>query len=629
MKPNREASKAKAVRPNAAWLVVWLMASVAVGQPAAWGAQASLNVMLWDTGSRLGEASKFQERAGWKLVPSDLLSLESDPPKARSDPGYYGREYVFQGDAVVESPHLAAVFRSAGGRVEFYSKAAMGSGGGSAAAGLGSELIQFVPNQAKGKRGSISRCEILRNAADEVVLAAHFSGGGMAESSAVFAFGRSEAVEIRPDEMMKGIRLAGSIDFGIVPSFVGDDLIFGGENYPSAQTLNIPSERFLIGLLTGADSEFVMTWPEGRQQVRLQLGDSTEGKRRIESIDFDPDGRSFFLAAINAPGIWHRESLTSAFLEKDVTIPWKRPFAARWKTELDEAGTKTTFAFRESKGEIWRGVPGSYRYPVWFEGENASYHLSKKIPPKGESIIYFLEGQGTPLTVATPVDILQGTLGRSMSASILDATGRKLRTHHRRGGDGVRRACTCGCTEAIQAMFEAGEEVTGKESIEGCLDDMKYFVRRHVERIEEYQRFSADLLRLLSATADTSPELKPYLASLEEIAQRVPQEYGVQKENMKSLAHADKLATDTMALTRQKDPNNVKAYMDLLKAWREMGGAQDYVLAQCHTITRKLCQEAGYGCVNQPNAAMLAAEIRARCRQCLRNPDGYEIWADY
>ena len=69
--------------------------------------------------------------------------------------------------------------------------------------------------------------------------------------------------------------------------------------------------------------------------------------------------------------------------------------------------------------------------------------------------------------------------------------------------------------------------------------------------------------------------------------------------------------------------------MELLKTWRAMGGAQDYVVAQCHAITRKLCQEAGYGCVAQPKAAELAEEIRRRCRQCLRNPDGYEIWADY
>src|SRR6058998_3428609 len=89
------------------------------------------------------------------------------------------------------------------------------------------------------------------------------------------------------------------------------------------------------------------------------------------------------------------------------------------------------------------------------------------------------------------------------------------------------------------------------------------------------------------------------------------------------------LARQTLALASRKDSNNLKAYMDLLKAWRAMGGAQDYVLAQCHTITRKLFQEAGYGCVDQPKAVAIAREVRARCRQVLRNPDGYEIWADY
>jgi hypothetical protein len=69
--------------------------------------------------------------------------------------------------------------------------------------------------------------------------------------------------------------------------------------------------------------------------------------------------------------------------------------------------------------------------------------------------------------------------------------------------------------------------------------------------------------------------------------------------------------------------------MDLLKAWRAMGGAQDYLVAQCHAITRKLAQEAGYECVHQANAVELAQDIRARCKSILRNPDGYEIWAEY
>jgi hypothetical protein len=296
---------------------------------------------------------------------------------------------------------------------------------------------------------------------------------------------------------------------------------------------------------------------------------------------------------------------------------------------LLETDVKTTFTFKETKSEIWRGVAGSYTYPVWFDGDAANYHLSKKVPPKGESIVYFLEGQDTPGAIATPVDIVRDTLGRQMSENLLDLDGRKLRTHHRRGADGVRRACTCGCTEAIQAVFEAGEEVDKKPYIEGALDDMVFFVRRHLERLDEYRHFADGLLQLLQAKETAAPELKPYLAGLEQLARQIPQDYEIQKANMQSLDHATDLVRQTLALAGRKDANNLKAYMNLLEAWRAMGGAQDGVLAQYHMTTRKLAQAAGFGCAGQPAAVPVAAEIRARCRQCLRNPDGYEIWADY
>ena len=98
---------------------------------------------------------------------------------------------------------------------------------------------------------------------------------------------------------------------------------------------------------------------------------------------------------------------------------------------------------------------------------------------------------------------------------------------------------------------------------------------------------------------------------------------------MKSLKDANALADKTVALARKKSPDNLKTYMELFQAWRAMGGAQDYVLAQCHTVTRKLAQEAGYGCADLPEAVEVAKEIRERCRKILRNPDGYEIWPNY
>lgn len=86
-----------------------------------------------------------------------------------------------------------------------------------------------------------------------------------------------------------------------------------------------------------------------------------------------------------------------------------------------------------------------------------------------------------------------------------------------------------------------------------------------------------------------------------------------------------------MALTGKKAPENLKRYMELLKLWRGMGGAQDGVVAQYHILARKIFQDAGYNCASIQNekAVEVAREIRARCKEILRNPDGYEIWANY
>lgn len=591
---------------------------------------AASNVALWDTGTRFSSTVNLDDRTDWRPVPTDLLSLEADPPKARSDPGYYGREYTFRGDAVVENSKLCAVFWSAKGRVVFYAKPARAPGDELAKTNsvLKDKLFELALSPDKTTTHEFTVAEIVRNRDDEVALKIGLAGA--ADWSAVLDFGSGEIVEINPSPEAKGVSLLGAFDYTVVPEFIDDDLIFDGNTEGKDSTLNLPAENLLLGLLSGESGELVMTWPSGKQRVHVGLSqDVSGGRRHLESIDFDNDGQSFYLAPLAAPGIWHRQPLSPSYLEKDVAIDWKRPFPAKWKTQLHEENLKTTFAFRPARGDIWRGVPGSYNYPVWFEGDQAFYHLSKKVPPKGESLIYFLEGQDTPVTVATPAEILRNTLGRPTADGILDLAGRKLRTHHRRGGEGVHRACTCGCTEAIQAIFEAGNEVNRKDEIKGDLEDMMYFVHHHVDRINEYRKFADDLSSFLQNEKSASPELGPYLDGLNEMVGQIPQECRVQQENMKDSPYADDLLRRTMLLTARKDTNNLTAYMELLKEWRAMGGAQDYVLAKCHIITRQLAQEAGYGCVNLPKAVTLAQEIRARARHTLRNPDGYEIWADY
>jgi hypothetical protein len=227
------------------------------------------------------------------------------------------------------------------------------------------------------------------------------------------------------------------------------------------------------------------------------------------------------------------------------------------------------------------------------------------------------------------VDVLKATLGRQQAATILDVEGRRLRTHHGSSGSNVHRACTCGYTEAIQAVFEKGEECDKKDFVAQSIDDMLYFVRAHVGRIDEYRKFASGLTEYLQANAKSNPELKDYLEDLDATVQQIPAEYENQKENMKSLEHAAELQKMTLALTARKEADNLKRYMELLKAWRAMGGAQDYVVAQYHTLTRKLFQDASYNAASNLKAAEVAQEIRAKCKQILRNADGYEIWPNY
>jgi hypothetical protein len=596
-------------------LIVLLVTGTGIS--AAGGDGKTANTLIWDTMSPFGDTVDLRDRTNWKPVPADLLSLESNPYKAFADPSHYGREYAFNGDAVVENEHLTAVFRSKTGRVLICSKADSNR-----------KKLEFVPLELKGRPARITHCSILQNTGDQVTLEVTFSGGEKG-ISAVIALDRTGIVDVKPGRNIKGISLISPIEYGIVPNFIGDDLIFSPDQYASVNTLCVPSENLFVGLLAGRNDMLVATWPEGKQQMKFVLGGKQPEPQLFESIDFDNDGKSLYLAVLSTPGIWHKEELKPTYLEKDVTIDWKRPFRAKWITQLSEGRVQTTYTFRESKDRIWRGVIGHYIYPVWFSGDNASYRLSKKIPPKGQSIIYFLERKDTPASVSAPVDIMKATLGRQTCDTILDLSGRKLRTHHRRGGQGVRRACTCGCTEVIQVVFDAGEEVQKKEYVEGAVDDMVYFVTQHIERIGEYQDFARDMMEFLNRMQKSAGELKPFFDRMEAIVQEIPQEYRRQEELIMSLKYTDELARQTKALTRKKQPGNRQAYTELSKKWRRMGGAQDDLVAQCHRITRKLFQEAGYGCTSSPKAVAIAQQIRTRCTKCLRNADGYEIWPDY
>jgi hypothetical protein len=569
--------------------------------------------LIWDTQSPFVDEVDLRDKVNWQRVVHPTLGT-------RQIFQNYGRRYFFKGDAVVENEHLVAVFWSEKSRVVIYSKA-----------DLSQKQVVLVPLQLKQGSASIVDCRVLQNTGDDAALEVSFSGAETEKRlSAIFSFSKKEIVEITPVENMEGISLFSPIEYGIAPDFIADDLIFNPKKYPSTNTLHIPSDNLFLGLLKGQNSMLVVTWPEGEQQMKLLLADNQEKPRLIESVDFEMDGKSIYLALLEAPGIWHKEELKPSYLERDITINWKRPFPAKWITQLLEAGViRTTYRFRGFRTVVWRAVvDGRCIYPVWFEEENTFYHLSKKIPPRGESLVYFLERRGTPVSVSAPVDIMKETLGGQVCGTILDLPGRVLRTYHRRPGldhDGV-----CELVERVlEPLFEKGQEVEKNELVEETVDDLVFYVTRERERINEYQEFVHDLIDFVNLKRKSNPDLKPFLGSMETIIQEILQEYSRAKENMKTLDYVAELARMSKALAQKKDPNNLRTMEGLGEKWTGIGSAQDSLVVTLHSVTRNLFQEAGYGCVNQPEAIKIAKEIRSRCRKCLRNPYDFEIWPDY
>lgn len=527
------------------------------------------------------------------------------------------------GDIVVENKYLTAVFRSKRGKVFIYSKS-------------GEKRVELAPLQLKGKAANIVSCKILRNFA---TVEAHFSAKEIGKNlSAIFSFSKKRIIEVKPDENMKGISLLSPIEFAVVPSFVSDDLIFDPRVYPSVETLHIPSENLFSGLLKGKDSMLVITWPEGKQEMRLILDNKacaeerSKGKEHLfESVDFENDGKTFYLAILisDAPGIWHKEKLRSSYLEKDIALDWSRPFPAKWITQLHEDGVKTTFKFRESKKKrFWRGGVGTYTYPVWFKGETAFYHLGKKIPPEGESLVYFFEGsKNTSSSVSTPADIVKQTLGVQAYERILDFEGRKVQPAHR--PNTVVGGATCGVTDKFKPIFKAGKETEKKEYIKAGIEDMLSHLTILTERANAYQDFAHEMIEFLALMKKDKPRLKPFLDKMENITKELITAYHRQKENIKTLEYAQELGEKTEALTQRHRSDNYSTFLEHKRAWTGMGGSLEGLNRKLHTITRKLFQEAGYSCVEQPEAIKIAEEIRRRTQKHLRKPNQYEIWSNY
>jgi len=474
------------------------------------------------------------------------------------------------------------------------------------------ETVRLVPFDAEGNQpGATATCSAVEREGQKAEVNATFPCGA-AVLQATFAFTQDGTVEIRPGDNVKGIRIQGDIRYGVLPGIFLEDVVYDPAEYPGLSEVCVPSENLILGLLQGGNGILACTWPEGNQKVRLLLGkDGPEG-RAVDNVEITLDSKSAFLTILNAPGIWHREELLPTYLENDVEVKWKRPFTARWKTELLENDVRTAFVFGERKDTGWRPFLGFYTHPVWFDGEKTMMHLAKKIPPEGHAFIYPLEGHER-----TPLEFVKRTPVAGVFAK------RRERESYPKG---PRNAPDVGFTHcwgtAIikRTIYQYGIQKREQEFLVKHIDYCLDYVASIQMRNGQFYTFIEKMRPMLEAWMQKEQNNRQVLEFLKKMKEhlRITEEgyqARVERDGRKTpaehIAYADKLGERLKSLIREEGTGFYPEYMYILGEFNALSaGSDEGIPAGFGAAVRKWFQVAGHDCADNAGALPYAEAIR-------------------
>lgn len=480
------------------------------------------------------------------------------------------------------------------------------------------KTVKILPFSSEHKNSQkIVCCEVIEdNKSKQVEIRALFSTG-QEQIEGSFLFDIDGTTEIKPSQNMKGISIFSKISYGVLPGVILDDIIYDPKKYRSDTELHIPSENLFVGLLKGNDGIVVCAWPSGNQKVKLLLADSEKDNDLFKVVKIQLDGNNAFVRLITTGGIWHKEKLLPIYLEKDTEIEWQRPFPAKWKTHLNEVNNiKTAFSFKSKKNRGWRPRIGWYIYPVWFKGQRTMFHLSKKVPPTGDALIYALEGRED-----TAVEFARKHLG---SISTLKPKQR-LRIYPENSA-GFHN---CDGRDRVKEIFKAGLNVKKKDLLQKVMSDFLYSINIDARRLEEYINFIARMnekIESWSKKEKDNPELQSFLRHMRNDVKNLEQEYHSRmggKTASEYLRHETRVIEKLKVLIKQQGPevySEASRLLGEIRLWSLMEEVPGCVGA----LAREWARQAGYGCAQNMAAVEYAEKIRKEIRKFIGTDATYE-----
>jgi len=560
-----------------------------------------LGVRLWDARQSVRDiAEAVDSKEGWEPVPAEKTG------------------HAFQGDAVLENERIVVAFCRRNGGPLVYSKPAEGHK---------EDGVRLVSVARDGAPATGLRSIKIRNhTEDEATLEICARTERGPESRVAFTLGRGRVfVKVKPLDEASRVQIQGATRYCVVPDFFGSDMVFDPRAY-SQSKLILPSDNFLLNLQEGGNTIVMSVWPSDEQQAEVILAGSGDA-RRVRATEISFNGKSVYVAILQAPHIWHEHRLKPPYIDRDVPLGWSRPFRATWRANLCAGRRSDSWNFKDAKQKTWMYLYGSLFWPCWFDGDEGRVRLSKKfIRVKGsmERVLTYPSDRAkkTPLTVFTPVDIVRDTLGVGPCEYVLDREGlrhRSVNTGRRSFGRGV-----CDTTSPIEYFFLRGLETRERIVVHHLVDDILADNRGINARIHEFRQFGRGLGDLCAALKRNDGVPVPLIDEAGRTAKEIGALYERELKIIKTPPHAAKLGQGIKALTERRDPENLGKCKVLTRELRHIAGTQHRMVGDYRVMVKSLRQQAGIHGTAGPAAADAAEKIRQLAAQVLRRKYGVE-----
>jgi len=449
-------------------------------------------------------------------------------------------------------------------------------------------------------------------------------------------------VEVQPGEGAEKLRVDCPSRFIVLPDFFADDIVIDARKLPTAAA-EIPSENFLLQLAGKGDAIVMSVFENKEQDVRISLTGS--GNDRVATgseIEFGK-GRKIWVSVLEAPQIWHVREIEAADAGKTLPLDWKMPFPAAWRCDLtrsnDLADSWEMLVQKEKDGDFmkpswmgggpekmpntrkrWTTVLGSFFYPVWSDADRNGFIAPLKhdrLQFRGPAVIYPVNRLNeTPLEVFTVIDLVRNTLGAGPCEYLLDLEGNRSEYKGR---------ATCSSRDVLTAIYKDGQQKAKHADVEKVLQDDLIFVKHIRGRITRYVDFGHKIREYLGEQKKAHPELKDPIGELEKIAEEIDVRFAAREEKMKTPDYVAKMNDDFRRdVMDYEGPDALDRCKKYAKALVEVGDNQDELSGECRWVVKALRQKAGLLMAADPRMAPIAAEIRARTQEALKNPAGHE-----